>query len=72
MNEKNVLTSAGLYIDESNRIRIIDPELSDKTIELKTESTEFTEKTQLFQKIVDNFVAIIENLAQRVETEKIK
>ncbi|CAG2174207.1 unnamed protein product, partial [Oppiella nova] len=63
---------AGLYIDESNRIRIIDPELSDKTIELKNESTEFTEKTQQFQKIVDNFVTIIQDLAQRVEKEKIK
>jgi intraflagellar transport protein 20 len=40
---ENSLLRAGLYIDDLNRIRILDPELSEKTNELKTECSDFTE-----------------------------
>ncbi len=37
------LERAGLYIDELNRIRILDPELSKKTDELNLELSDFSE-----------------------------
>ncbi|XP_054166575.1 intraflagellar transport protein 20 homolog [Oppia nitens] len=65
------MLSVGLYIDESNKICIIDPQLTDKSSELKNESIELIDKTQQFQQIVDNFVEIIENLAKDVENARI-
>jgi len=40
---ENSLLRAGLYIDDLNRIRILDPKLSEKTNELKAECNDFTE-----------------------------
>ncbi|XP_054155538.1 intraflagellar transport protein 20 homolog [Oppia nitens] len=72
MTKDKLMLSAGLYIDELNKIRIIDPQLTDKSSELKNEGIEFIEKTQQFQKIIDNFVEIVENLAKHVESARIR
>lgn len=43
MFELNSLSRAGIHIDDENKIRILDPEVAEKTEELKSECFKFTE-----------------------------
>ncbi|XP_075220247.1 intraflagellar transport protein 20 homolog [Lycorma delicatula] len=68
----NKLSRAGLYFDELNKIRVLEPEISTQTNELKEECREFDQNITQFQTIVDGFISMISSLAQEVEKEKIK
>ncbi|XP_076334167.1 intraflagellar transport 20 isoform X1 [Tachypleus tridentatus] len=62
----------GLYFDELNKIRILDPAVAQETNELKEECKEFVDKIAEFQKIVDGFIQIVDNLEKEVEKAKVK
>ncbi|XP_067144734.1 intraflagellar transport protein 20 homolog [Centruroides vittatus] len=66
------LSRIGLFFDELNKIRVLDPVVSQQTIELKDECKEFVDKIAEFQTIVDSFIQIIDNLSNEVEKEKLK
>ncbi|XP_015917279.2 intraflagellar transport protein 20 homolog [Parasteatoda tepidariorum] len=62
----------GLYFDDLNKIRVLDPEASQKTNALKEECKEYVSKISEFQTVVDGFLQISDNLASEVEKSKLK
>ncbi|ELU03863.1 hypothetical protein CAPTEDRAFT_161168 [Capitella teleta] len=66
------LARAGLHFDELNKIRVLEPEISQQTGELRDECKEFLDKISEFQKIVGSFVDLIDGVAKEVEKEKMK
>ncbi len=40
------LSAQGLFIDDINRLRILDPSLADQTLKLKTECDQFLQSTE--------------------------
>merc|ERR1739844_778007 len=66
------LARAGLHFDELNKIRVLEPEVSRQTKELKEECHEFVEKIGDFQKIVGTFIEMVDIVAKEVEQEKMK
>ncbi|ESO95305.1 hypothetical protein LOTGIDRAFT_188589 [Lottia gigantea] len=66
------LANAGLHFDELNKIRVLEPEVSQQTTELKEECKDFVEKIGDFQKIVGTFIGVVDNVAKEVEKEKMK
>ncbi|XP_078600116.1 intraflagellar transport protein 20 homolog [Branchiostoma floridae x Branchiostoma japonicum] len=66
------LGKAGLHFDELNKIRVLDPEVSTTTTELKEECKDFVDKIAEFQKIVGSFIEMVDRLAKEVEKEKMK
>nr|CAD7610075.1 unnamed protein product [Timema genevievae] len=66
------IAKTGLYFDELNKIRVLEPEVSQQTNQLKEECKEFVEKITEFQRIADGFIHTVDNLAKEVEKEKIK
>ena len=42
------LNNAGLYFDDLNKIRVLEPEVSQQTTELKEECKEFVESKLLY------------------------
>merc|ERR1711976_1072303 len=66
------LARAGLHFDELNKIRVLEPEISQQTVELKEECKEFLDKMGEFQKIVGSFIELIDGVGKEVEKEKMK
>ncbi|KAK2162869.1 hypothetical protein LSH36_90g05001 [Paralvinella palmiformis] len=66
------LARAGLHFDELNKIRVLEPEIATQTNELKEETKEFLDKMSEFQKIVDSFIGLMDNVGGEVEKEKMK
>ncbi|CAF0713907.1 unnamed protein product [Brachionus calyciflorus] len=66
------LSNAGLYLDELNKIRLLDPESAQQTGELKDECKDFVEKILEFQKIVKYFTEKFDEISKLVEKEKMK
>ncbi|XP_072099477.1 intraflagellar transport protein 20 homolog isoform X2 [Mobula birostris] len=66
------LGEAGLHFDELNKLRVLDPEVAQSTIELKEECRDFVEKIAQFQKIVGGLIEIVDQLAKEAENEKMK
>ncbi|XP_047140895.1 intraflagellar transport protein 20 homolog [Hydra vulgaris] len=62
--------SAGIYFDEMSKITVLEPDISHQTQELKNECKDFVEKISDFQKIVGNFIELVDSLAHEVEKEK--
>ncbi|XP_043910342.1 intraflagellar transport protein 20 homolog isoform X1 [Protopterus annectens] len=69
---KDPLSDAGLHYDELNKLRVLDPEVTQKTVELKEECKEFVDKIEQFQKIVGGLTEIVDQLAKEAENEKMK
>ncbi|XP_064206163.1 intraflagellar transport protein 20 homolog isoform X2 [Anguilla rostrata] len=69
---KDPLAEAGLHFDELNKLRVLDPEVGQKTTELKEECKEFVDKIGQFQKIVGGLIELVDELAKEAETEKMK
>ncbi|KAI1903648.1 hypothetical protein AGOR_G00029360 [Albula goreensis] len=69
---KDPLADAGLHFDDLNKLRVLDPDVSQKTTELKEECKEFVEKINQFQKIVGGLIELVDELAKEAETEKMK
>ncbi|KAL5017281.1 hypothetical protein ScPMuIL_006870 [Solemya velum] len=66
------LARAGLHFDELNKIRVLEPEISQQTGELKEECKDFVDKIGDFQTIVGTFIEVVDNVAKEVEKEKMK
>ncbi|CAN7986916.1 unnamed protein product [Ixodes hexagonus] len=67
-----VLAKAGLYVDELNKIRIADPNITRQTQELKDDCHKFVDRMVEFQGIVNKSIAVSDKLATLVEQEKLK
>uniref|UniRef100_A0A0K8RBF4 Putative intraflagellar transport protein 20 n=1 Tax=Ixodes ricinus TaxID=34613 RepID=A0A0K8RBF4_IXORI len=67
-----VLAKAGLYVDELNKIRIADPNITRQTQELKDDCHKFVDRMVEFQGIVNKSIAVSNKLATLVEQEKLK
>ncbi|XP_028320496.1 intraflagellar transport protein 20 homolog isoform X1 [Gouania willdenowi] len=67
---KDPLSEAGFYFDEVDKLRVLEPEVSQKTSELKDECKEFVDKIGQFQKIVGGLIELVDELAKEAETEK--
>ncbi|GJQ75629.1 hypothetical protein Trydic_g17707 [Trypoxylus dichotomus] len=66
------LTKSGIFFDEVDKVRILDPIASKQTNDLKDECKIYIEKINEFQKISNGFITIVDKLAQEVEKQKIK
>ncbi|KAG5836745.1 intraflagellar transport protein 20 homolog [Anguilla rostrata] len=69
---KDPLAEACLHFDELNKLRVLEPEVAQKTTELKEECKEFVDKIGQFQKIVGDLIDLVDELAKEAETEKMK
>ncbi|XP_074045134.1 intraflagellar transport protein 20 homolog isoform X1 [Macrotis lagotis] len=69
---KDILGDAGLHFDELNKLRVLDPEVTQQTIELKEECKDFVDKIGQFQKIVGGLIELVDQLAKEAENEKMK
>ncbi|XP_054901625.1 intraflagellar transport protein 20 homolog isoform X2 [Poeciliopsis prolifica] len=69
---KDPLAEAGFYFDELNKLRVLEPDVSQKTSELKEECKEFVDKIGQFQKIVGGLIEMVDELAKEAETEKMR
>ncbi|KAG7161842.1 intraflagellar transport protein 20 homolog [Homarus americanus] len=66
------LAKAGLYFDELNKIRVLEPEVAQQTSELKDECKEFVDKIRDFHERADHFIQVADNLSAAVESEKMR
>lgn len=64
--------NAGIYFDEMSKVRVLEPEVSQQTEELKSECKNFVDKISDFQNIVGSFIEMVDTLAKEVEKEKVK
>ncbi|XP_026853545.1 intraflagellar transport protein 20 homolog isoform X3 [Electrophorus electricus] len=69
---KDPLAEAGLHYDELNKLRILEPDVGQKTTELKEECKDFVDKIGQFQKIVGGLIEMVDELAKEAEKEKMK
>lgn len=66
------LGNTGLYLDDLNKLRVLEPEAAHETAELKEDCKDFIEKTSNFQRIVNGFINMVAELSNEVEKEKMK
>ncbi|KAJ0022503.1 hypothetical protein NQD34_009993, partial [Periophthalmus magnuspinnatus] len=66
------LADANLYFDELGKLRVLEPEVSHSTTELKEECKDFVDKIAQFQKMVGGLIDLVGELAKETETEKLK
>ncbi|KAJ7309052.1 hypothetical protein JRQ81_008343 [Phrynocephalus forsythii] len=69
---QNILGEAGLHFDELNKLRVLDPEVAQQTVELKEECKVFVDKIAEFKKIVGSLIELVDQLSKTTENEKIK
>ncbi|CAH2219829.1 intraflagellar transport 20 homolog [Pelobates cultripes] len=69
---RDSLSEAGLHFDELNKLRVLDPEVSQQTTELKEECKDFVDKIGQFQNIVGGLIDLVDQLAKETENEKMK
>lgn len=72
MSAEDALSRSGLHFDDLNKLRVLDPDAAQQTVELKDECREFVSKIAEFQKLVGSFIDITDNLSKDVEKEKMK
>lgn len=66
------LSRIGLYFDEVNTLRILEPQIAIQTGELSTESQRYVDKLTTFYNAANGFVTTIETIAKAVDREKMK
>ncbi|CAK9796460.1 Intraflagellar transport protein 20 homolog B [Anthophora plagiata] len=66
------LAKYGIYIDDLSKVRVLEPEVSNQTSKLKEECQNFISKITEFQTSSNEFIEIIDRLANDVEKEKMK
>jgi len=64
--------NGGIFFDEMSKVRVLEPEVSQQTQELKGECKNFVDKIGDFQNIVGGFIEMVDTLAKEVEKEKLK
>ncbi|EGT54305.1 hypothetical protein CAEBREN_07292 [Caenorhabditis brenneri] len=66
------LAKAGLYVDDFNQLRLIDPDVAELLQSAQDKSSEFNEQLKNFQTTTGGLIESIEEFANVVETEKIR
>ncbi|VDK33965.1 unnamed protein product [Taenia asiatica] len=66
------LAKAGLYVDDFNKLRILDPSIAQATSEFKEECAGFINKTEEFQSVTKTVLELFESISAKVEGMKIK
>ncbi|XP_068232456.1 intraflagellar transport protein 20 homolog [Palaemon carinicauda] len=66
------LARAGLYFDELNKIRVLEPAVAQQTAELKEECKEFVDRISEFRQRADHFIQVAGALSDAVESEKMR
>ncbi|KAL5105173.1 hypothetical protein TcWFU_004377 [Taenia crassiceps] len=66
------LAKAGLYVDDFNKLRILDPVIAQSTFEFKEECANFVNKTEEFQSVTKTVLELFESISSKVERMKIK
>ncbi|CAK9799991.1 Intraflagellar transport protein 20 homolog B [Anthophora quadrimaculata] len=66
------LAKYGIYIDDLSKVRVLEPEVANQTSKLKEECQNFISKITEFQTSSNEFIEIIDRLANDVEKEKMK
>ncbi|XP_023700731.1 intraflagellar transport protein 20 homolog isoform X2 [Paramormyrops kingsleyae] len=66
------LAEAGLHFDDFNKLRVLEPEVGQRSTELKEECKDFVDKIGQFQKIVGGLIDHVDMLAREAEREKMK
>ncbi|XP_061127019.1 intraflagellar transport protein 20 homolog [Syngnathus typhle] len=69
---KDALAEAGCYFDELNKLRALDPDVSQKTSELREDCKDFWDKIVQFLKIIGGLMDLVDELANETEREKLK
>ena len=64
--------SNGIFFNDVSKLCVLEPEVNQQTLELKTECKDFVEKISEFQNIVGGFISLVDGLAKDVEKEKMK
>ncbi|XP_012256969.1 intraflagellar transport protein 20 homolog [Athalia rosae] len=72
MKMADSLAKYGLFIDDLSKIRVLEPEVSNQTNKLKEECHNFVSKITEFQKSSDDFIKLMDDLANEVEKEKMR
>ncbi|KAH9279105.1 Intraflagellar transport protein 20 -like protein [Echinococcus granulosus] len=66
------LAKAGLYVDDFNKLRILDPSITQATADFKEECAGFINKTEEFQSVTKTVMELFETISTKVEKMKIK
>ncbi|KAM9778494.1 intraflagellar transport protein 20 homolog [Syngnathus typhle] len=69
---KDALAETGCYFDELNKLRTLDPDVSQKTSELREDCKDFWDKIVQFLKIIGGLMDLVDELANETEREKLK
>lgn len=68
----DVLSRVGLYIDNQNEIRLLEPSIYQRSIELRDLSDQFMAKNGDFRDSVSGFIDGLSQIADQVEREKLQ
>ncbi|XP_017892099.1 intraflagellar transport protein 20 homolog [Ceratina calcarata] len=66
------LAKYGIYIDDLSKIRVLEPEVANQTNKLKEECQNFISKITEFHTNAEEFIQMIDQMANKVEKEKMK
>lgn len=66
------LAKAGLYVDDFNQLRLLDPDVAELLQSAQDKSAEFNDQLKNFHGTTGGLIDSIEEFANVVETEKIK
>ncbi|CAF4200274.1 unnamed protein product [Rotaria sp. Silwood2] len=69
---EEAFSNFGLFIDDENKIRLIDPERVTDSAELRDECKDFTDNVLEFKKIVDTLIEKTEEYSKQVEAARLK
>ncbi|CAF3636143.1 unnamed protein product [Rotaria sp. Silwood1] len=69
---EEALSNFGLFIDDENKIRLIDPERLTDSAELRDECKDFVDNVLEFKKIVDTLIEKTEEYSKQVEAARLK
>ncbi|VDO62280.1 unnamed protein product [Heligmosomoides polygyrus] len=72
MADEEVLSKAGIHIDDMNRIRLLNPEISDTLSDLRTEGRSFAAQMTSFRSTTEGLIKAFEELDNLVEAEKLR
>lgn len=65
------LNDKGLYLDELQKLRVIEPDAAEQAKDMKDECGGLMQQTEDFRKMTDQFIALTEQVANEVEKEKL-
>ncbi|XP_049602676.1 intraflagellar transport protein 20 homolog isoform X2 [Syngnathus scovelli] len=69
---QDLIEEEGIIFDEFHKLRALEPDVSQKTSDLKEECKEFVEKIGQFQGKVGSLIELVDQLAKEAEMEKFK